>query len=102
MEVSAAERPATPAAEAVVGVPTEAATKAPAAAVAAEAPAAGAAAEEAQPEPSLAGNAAGGASNTSSSETEDKAGTGEVEEEEDLFASGTDEGADNAPDYAAG
>ena len=58
-------------------------------------PAADAAAEEAQPEPSLAGDAAGGSSNSSDSGTEDKAGAGEVEEEEDLFASGTDEGADD-------
>ena len=102
MEISAAKRPATPATEAVVGVPTEVATEAPAARAAAEAPAAGAVAKEAQLEPSLAGDAAGGASQTSELETEDKAGAREVEEEEDLFASGTDEGADNTPDGTAG
>ena len=80
----------------------EAATKAPAVAAAAEAPAAGVAAEEAQPEPSLAGYMAGGTSDTSESETEDKAGAREVEEEENLFVSGTDHGADNAPDNMAG
>ena len=79
-----------------------AATKGPAVAAVAEAPAAGAAAKEAQPEPLLAGDAAGGASDTSESQTEDEAGTGEVKEEEDLFASGTDEGTDNTPDDAAG
>ena len=63
---------------------------------------AGAVAEEAQPEPSLAGDAAGGASDTCELETEDEAGAIEVEEEEDLFASGTDEGADDTPDDAAG
>ena len=65
MEVSTAERLATPAAEVVVGLPTEVATEAPAAAAAAKAPAAGVAVEEAQPEPSLVGDAAGGASDTS-------------------------------------
>ena len=55
-----------------------------------------------QPEPSLAGDAAGGASDSSDLGTKDEAGAGEVEEEEDLFASGTDEGADNAADDAAG
>ena len=69
--------------------------------VAAEVPVADAAAEDAQPEPSLAGNAAGGASDSSDSGTEDKAGAGEVEEEEDLFASGTDEGANDAANDAA-
>ena len=61
-----------------------------------------AAAEEVQPEPSLAGDVAGGASDSSDSGTEDEAGAQEVEEEEDLFASGSDEGADNAADDAAG
>ena len=82
--------------------PAEGAVAAPAAGVAAKA-------EEVQPEPSLAGDAAGAASDTSESETEDKAGFGEVEEEEDLFASGTDEdrdagnrGANNAPANMAG
>ena len=69
---------------------------------AAEVPAADAAAEEAQPEPSLACNEAGGASDSSDLGTEDKAGAREVEEEEDLFASGTDAGADDAADDAAG
>ena len=69
---------------------------------AAEVPAAEAAAKELQPEPSLAGDAAGGTSKSSDSGTEDKAGARAVEEEEDLFASGTDEGADNATDNAAG
>ena len=69
---------------------------------AAEVPMADAAAKEAQPEPSLAGDAAGGASNSSDSGTEDEAGAGEVEEEEDLFASGTDAGADDAADDAVG
>ena len=64
-------------------------------------PAAEAAAEEMQPEPSLAGNAAGGTSYSSDLGTEDKAGAGEVEEEEDLFASGTDEGTDDAANDAA-
>ena len=68
----------------------------------AEVPAADAAAEEAQPESSLVGDEAGGVSDSSDLGTEDKAGAGEVEEEEDLFASGTDEGADNAADNAAG
>ena len=77
------------------------ATKA-AAGVAAEVPAADAAAEEAQPEPSFAGDEAGGVSNSSDSGTEDEAGAGEVEEEEDLFASGTDEGAEDATDDATG
>ena len=67
-----------------------------------EVPAADAAAEEAQPEPSLAGDAAGGASNSSDSGTEGKAGAGEVEEEEDLFASSMDGGADDAADDVAG
>ena len=88
-ETSAGERPTTPETKAAVGA-------------AAEVPAAGAAVEEAQPEPSLAGDAAGGASDSSDSGTEGEAGAGEVEEEEDLFASGTDEGADNATDDAAG
>ena len=65
-------------------------------------PAPEAAAEEAQPEPSLAGDAAGSASESSDSGTGDKAGAGEVEEEEDLFASGSDEGADGAAGTAAG
>ena len=89
METSAGKRPVTPE------------TKAAAGAVAEE-PAAEVAAEEAQPEPSLAGDVAGGASDTSELETEDEAGAREVEEEEDLFASGTDEGADDAVDDAAG
>ena len=75
---------------------------APAAGAAAEVPAADAAAEEAQPEPLLVGDEAGGASDSSDSGTEDKAGAGEVEEEEDLFASGMDEGADDTADDAAG
>ena len=102
VETSVTKRPVTPATEAAVEVPTEAATKGPAATAAAEVPAAGAVAEEVQPEPSLAGDAAGGASKSSESETEDKAGAREVEEEEDLFASGMDEGADDTPDDAAG
>ena len=65
-------------------------------------PALEAAAEEAQPEPSLVGDAAGSASESSDSGTEDEAGAGEVEEEEDLYASGMDEGADDAADDAAG
>ena len=65
-------------------------------------PAAEAAAKEAQPEPSLVGDAAGGASKSSDSGTKDEAGAGEVEEEEDLFASGMDEGADDTADDAAG
>ena len=69
---------------------------------AAEVPATDAEAEEAQPEPSLAGDVAGGASNSSDSGTEDEAGAGEVEEEEDLFDSGSDVGADDAADNAAG
>ena len=69
---------------------------------AAEVPAADAVAEEVQPEPSLAGDVAGGASESSDSGTKDEAGAKEVEEEEDLFASGTDEGADDAADGAAG
>ena len=102
METFATEQPAIPAAEAVVEVPTEVATDGPAATAAAEAPGAGAAAKEAQLEPLLAGDAAGGTSKSSESETGDKAGAGEVEEEEDLFASGTDEGTDNAADDADG
>ena len=62
----------------------------------------GEAAEEVQPEPSLAGDEAGGASDSSDLGNEDEAGAGEVEEEEDLFASGTDEGAGDAADNAAG
>lgn len=74
-----------------------------------EAPAEGAAAEakEAQPEPSFAGDVAGSASDKDASEleTKDEAGAGEVEEEEDLFTSGTEddggnegtEGAKDAP-----
>ena len=81
---------------------TEVATKGPAVMAVAKAPVAGAAAEEVQLEPLLAGNAAGGTSESSELETEDEAGAGEVEEEEDLFASGTDEGADYAADDAAG
>ena len=61
-----------------------------------------AAAEEAQPEPLLAGDYAGGTSDSSNLGTEDEAGAGEVEEEEDLFASGSDAGADDAADDAAG
>ena len=82
--------------------PTEAATKGPAVTAAAEAPAAGVPAKEAQPEPLLAGDAAGGASESSELETEDNAGAREVEEEEDLFACGTDKGADDAAEDAAG
>ena len=85
----AGEEPATPATETLVGA-------------AAEVPAADAAAEEAQPEPSLAGDVAGGTSDSSDSGTKDEAGAGEVEEEEDLFASGMDEGADDAADDVAG
>ena len=77
-------------------------TKGPAVTVAAKAPAVGAAAKEAQPEPLLASDAAGGTSKTSESETKDEAGAREVEEEEDLFASGSDEGADDAAGTAAG
>ena len=65
-------------------------------------PTAEVAAEEAQPEPSLVGDAAGGASESSDAGAEDKAGAGEVEEEEDLFASGSGEGADGTADDAAG
>ena len=101
-EVSAIEQPATPAADAAVGVPTEAATKAPAVVAAAKAPASGVADEEAQPEPLLASDVSGSASNISESETEDKAGAREVEEEEDLFASSTDKGTDDAPDDVVG
>ena len=82
--------------------PVEGAVEVPAAGVAAVA-------KEAQPEPSLMGDAAGGTSDTSELETEDEAGVGEVKEEEDLFASGTDEdrgagnkGADDAPANTAG
>ena len=89
METSAGEQPATPETKAAVGA-------------AAEVPAVEAAAKEVQPEPLLAGNAAGGAFESSDSGTEDKAGAREVEEEEDLFASGTDEGADDAMDDVAG
>ena len=88
-ETSAGERPSIPATEAEAGA-------------AAEVPAADAAAKEAQPEPSLVGDAAGGASDSSDSGTEDKAGARELEEEEDVFASGTDEGTDGAADDAAG
>ena len=76
-------------------------TKAAAGAMA-EVPAVAAAAEEAQPEPSFAGDAAGGASESLDSGTEDEAGAREVEEEEDLFTSGTDEGADDAVDDVGG
>ena len=65
-------------------------------------PASEAGAEEAQPEPSLAGDAAGGASESSDLGTKDEAGASEVEEEEDLFALGTDEDTDDATDDAAG
>ena len=54
-------------------------------------------AEKAQPEPSLAGDAANSTSreDTSESETEGKVGTGEIEEQEDLFESGSkDHGGD--------
>ena len=68
----------------------------------AKVPAAVVAAKEAQPEPLLTGDAADGASESSDLGTEGKAGAGEVEEEEDLFASGSDEGADDAADDAAG
>ena len=61
-----------------------------------------AAAKEAQLEPLFAGDEAGGASDSSDSGTEDEAGAGEVEEEEDLFASGTDEGDEDAAGNAAG
>ena len=55
-------------------------------------------AKEVQPEPSLVGDAASGTSNkdASESETKDKAGAGEVEEEEDLFAAGTKDDGDAA------
>ena len=74
-----------------------------------EVPAVGAAGEgkEAQPEPSLVGDAASGASreDSSGSETEGEVGAGEIEEEEDLFASGSEDhggdagtkGKDDAP-----
>ena len=57
----------------------------------------GAAAEEVQPEPSLAGDASGGASREDlpELETKDKVGAGEIEEQEDLFALGSkDRGGD--------
>ena len=65
----------------------------------AEVPAVRAAAEakEAQPEPSLAGDAASGTSEEgiAESETEGKVGAGEIEELQDLFVSGSeDHGAD--------
>ena len=88
MATAAGKQPATPATEVAMGV--------------AKVPEVDTAAEEAQPEPSLAGDAAGGASDSSDSGTEDKAGAGEVEEEEDLFASGTDEGDGDAMGDAAG
>ena len=89
MGTAAGEQPATPAVEAAAGA-------------AAEEPAADASAEEAQLEPSLVGDEAGGASDSSNSGTEDEAGAGEVEEEEDLFASGMDESAEDAAGNAAG
>ena len=73
-----------------------------AAGAAAEVPVVEAVAKEAQPELSLVGDVAGGASESSDSGTEDKAGAREVEEEEDLFASGTDKSADDAADDVAG
>ena len=60
-ETAAGEKPVTPATKAMTGA-------------AAEVPAADAVAEEAQPEPSLAGDAAGGASDSSDSGTEDEVG----------------------------
>ena len=102
METSAAERPATPVAEVAVEVPMEAVTEGPATMAAAEAPAAGAVAKEAQLEPLLVGDAAIGASEFSELETKGEAGAREVEEEEDLFASGTDKGTDDALVDAAG
>ena len=89
METPAGKQPATLETEVVVGA-------------AAEVPAADVAAKEVQPELSLAGDAAGGTSKSSDSGTKDKAGAGEVEEEEDLFAAGMDEGADDAADDVAG
>ena len=62
-----------------------------------EVPVVGSVAEEVQPEPSPAGDAAGSASgeDMSESETEGKAGTGKIEEPEDLFMSGSkDHGGD--------
>ena len=88
-ETPAGDQPATPEAKAATGG-------------AAKVPAVEAAAEEAQPEPSLAGDAAGSASESSDSGTEDEASAGEVKEEEDLFASGSDEGANGAAGTAAG
>ena len=67
MKTTTGERPTTPATEAAAGA-------------AAEVPVADMAAEEVQPEPSLAGNVAGGTSDSSDSGTEDEAGAGEVEE----------------------
>ena len=55
----------------------------------------GAAAEEAQPQPSLVGDEAGGASGEDSSKSETKtegeAGAGKIEEVEDLLASGSED-----------
>ena len=66
-------------------------------AVAVPAAVAAAAAEEAQPEPSLAGDAAGGASDDdmSESETKDEVGAGKIEEQEDLFMSGNEDNKDD-------
>ena len=61
-------------------------------------------AEEAQPEPAIADDAAGGASNkdTSELETKDKVGAGEIEEREDLFASGSEDNGGGAGAEGAG
>ena len=89
VETTGGERPATPVTEAAVGA-------------VAKVSAAEAAAKEAQREPLLVGDAAGNDSESSDLGTEDEAGAGEVKEEEDLFASGTDEGANDAMDGMAG
>ena len=69
----------------------------------AAAPAAGVAAEEAQPEPSLTGDAAGSASEEEmpKSETKDEADRGEIEELQDLFASSCEDGEDPGGDGGA-
>ena len=64
-------------------------------------PVVGVAAKEVQPEPSLVGDVAGGASgeDTSESETKGKVGAGKIEELEDLFVSGSE---DHGGDGGAG
>ena len=66
-------------------------------------PAVGAAAKEVQPEPSLAGDVAGGAleEDTSKSETKGEAGIGKIEELEDLFALGSKDGDNHGGDAGA-